>query len=255
MADSGTDLGRAARRLIRQSTVATLATTGRPDSPVAGFPYGSLVLVAADHDAAPLLLISRLAEHTKNLAGDKRISLLFDGTAGLADPLTGSRLTLLGEVEPATQPHQRARFLARHPSAETYAGFADFSLFRVRPMRAHLVAGFGKIHWIEAQALGFDASGAAALVEAEPRIVSHMNEDHADAIGLYATALLGAEAGAWRMVGVDPEGVDLRLDPARSARLDFESPIRDASEARARLVALVKQARGSAPATATAQGP
>lgn len=243
MASPEHDLGQAARRLIRRSGTATLSTTSRAESPAAGHPYGSLVLVAADHDGAPLLLISRLAEHTQNAAEDPRVSLLFDGTKGLADPLAGARLTLLGLVESATKPHQRARFLARHPSAEGYAGFADFSLMRVRPIRAHLVAGFGRINWIEGGDLAFDSSGAQALIQAEPDIVNHMNADHADALSLYATALLGGPPGDWRMTGIDPEGLDLRAGPDRSLRLDFASPIRDSAEARARLVALAEQAR------------
>lgn len=237
------DLGQAARRLIRRAATATLSTTGRSESPAAGHPYGSLVLVAADHDAVPLLLISGLAEHTRNAADDPRVSLLFDGTKGLADPLTGARLTLLGLIEPAAKPHQRARFLARHPTAASYAGFADFSLVRVRPIRAHLVAGFGRINWIEGGDLAFDSSKAEALIQAEAGIVAHMNTDHADALALYATVLSSAEPGDWRMTGIDPEGIDLRAEPDRILRLDFESPIRDSAEARTRLVALAEQAR------------
>ena len=243
MERGGDDLGRSARRLIRQSRVATLATAGRVDSPAAGHSYGSLVLVAADYDAAPLLLISRLAEHTQNIAQDPRVSLLFEATAGLVDPLTGPRLTLLGVAEPAERSGQRTRFLARHPSAADYAGFADFSLVRVRAIRAHLVAGFGRINWIEAESLTFEIGSAQALIRAEAGIVAHMNADHADALSLYATVLLGSEPGDLRMTGIDPEGLDLRASPARVLRLDFESPVRDGAEARERLVDLAQRAR------------
>ncbi len=145
---------------------------------------------------------------------------------------------------PAEAPAQRARFLARHPSAAAYAGFADFSLVRIEPRRAHLVAGFGRIAWVDAGALLLDARSAAPLAEAEAGIIAHMNDDHADALELYATVLLGRSETGWRMCGIDPEGLDLRAGPAL-ARCDFDRPIRDATEARGALVALAARARGA----------
>jgi putative heme iron utilization protein len=228
--------GADARRLMRSLDRATLATS------LAGWPYASLVLVALDHDASPLLLISALAQHTQNLKAENRVSLLFDGTGGLDDPLTGPRVTVLGTAQRDDAPRLKERFVARHPSAELYAGFADFALWRVAVERAHLVAGFGRIHWIGAAELLFDASGAAALAAAERDIVKHMNDDHADAVGLYATKLLGRSGEGWRMTGVDPEGVDLRRGGA-IARLDFANPINDAEGARTELVRRVREAR------------
>src|ERR1700733_1009397 len=137
-----------ARQLIRGLDRATLATS--LGSSEGQWPYASLVLVAADFDASPLLLISTLAEHTKNLARDARASLLFDGTQGLDDPLTGARVTVLGELRRDPDPVSRLRrFIARHPSAALYAGFKDFALYRLAVIRAHLVAGFGRIHWVD----------------------------------------------------------------------------------------------------------
>jgi putative heme iron utilization protein len=228
--------GADARRLMRSLDRATLATS------LAGWPYASLVLVALDHDASPLLLISALAQHTQNLKAENRVSLLFDGTGGLDDPLTGPRVTVLGTAQRDDAPRLKERFVARHPSAELYAGFADFALWRVAVERAHLVAGFGRIHWIGAAELLFDASGAAALAAAERDVVKHMNDDHADAVGLYATKLLGRSGEGWRMTGVDPEGVDLRRGGA-IARLDFANPINDAEGARTELVRRVREAR------------
>jgi putative heme iron utilization protein len=118
-----------------------------------GAPYVSLVLVAFDVGGAPLLLLSRLAQHTQNLLADPRVSLLFDGTAGLEEPLTGPRLTVLGSAAPCPDPEALQRYLARHPSAAAYVGFSDFQLYRVDIERGHVVAGFGKIAWIEAAAL------------------------------------------------------------------------------------------------------
>jgi hypothetical protein len=118
-----------------------------------GAPYVSLVLVAFDADGAPLLLLSRLAQHTSNLLADPRVSLLFDGTAGLEEPLTGPRLTVLGSAAACPDAAAMGRYLIRQPSAAAYAGFSDFDLYKVTIARGHLVAGFGRIAWIEAGAL------------------------------------------------------------------------------------------------------
>jgi heme oxygenase (biliverdin-IX-beta and delta-forming) len=226
-----------ARRLVRSLDRATLATSQD------GWPYASLVLAAADQDASPLLLLSDLAEHSKNLKRDSRASLLFDGTAGRDDPLTGPRVTVLGEMKPVADPRLMARFTARHPSAAGYAGFADFHLYRLAIARAHLVAGFGRIHAIGADALLSPA--AAALAAAESDIVQHMNEDHGEAIELYATRIAGASGSGWRMTGIDPEGIDLRRG-GTVLRLDFPAPVGDAGAARAALIRLAQQARGTA---------
>jgi heme iron utilization protein len=231
------------RRLIRANDRATLATLMRADAPDAGAPYASLVLVAADHDASPLLLISKLADHTKNIAGDARVSLLFDGTAGLAEPLTGARVSVQGTIAVTTEPRHRARFLARHPGAAMYADFKDFAFYRVSVTRAHLVAGFGKIHWIDGKEILTDPS--QALIDSEAGIVEHMNSDHADAIQLYAQKLLGLSGDGWTMTGIDPEGIDLRAG-GNVARLDFATEIRDAKAARTELVRLVQEARARA---------
>src|SRR5947207_1883319 len=178
------DLGAEARRLIRRRHHAALATS------LAGRPYVSLVATACDTDTSPLLLLSDLAQHTKNLLAEPRVSLLFEDTAQFADPLAGPRLSLLGQAGRCDDPRLAARFAARHPASAAYAGFADFHLYRVAIERGHLVAGFGRIAWIEAEKLRFQGD-ASALAEAEVGIIAHMNADHADAIALYAARLLG----------------------------------------------------------------
>jgi len=231
---------RTARRVMRAAERATLATSLSDATGL--WPYASLVLVALDSDAAPLLLISDLAEHTKNLKRDPRGSLLFDATTGLADPLTGARVTVLGEFAPVADARLMERYIARHPSAAAYRGFADFRLYRLAPRRAHLVAGFGRIHWIEAAALLAPAEAAAALAAAEPDILAHMNGDHAATIALYAQRLLGLSGEGWRLSGVDPDGADLRRDAA-AARLEFDEPAADADGIRRAFVRLAAVAR------------
>jgi heme iron utilization protein len=241
-AAGSTGTARAARDLIRGLDRAVLATALPVGPATTGpWPYASLVLVAADHDLSPILLISRLAEHTRAIERNDRVSLLFDGTAGLAQPLTGPRLSVLGRAAQSDGDRLKARFLARHPDAALYASFADFHIYRVAIERAHLVGGFGKIHWIAGADL-LSAPPAAALIEAEAGIVAHMNDDHADALDLYATRLLGQTSAGWRMTGIDSEGLDLRRE-GLVQRLAFDHPIETAGEARKALVSLVARAR------------
>jgi putative heme iron utilization protein len=230
------------RRLVRSLDRGYLATIGRPDGAAAGEPYASLVLTACLPDLSPLLLISTLADHTRNLLADPRASLLFDGTAGLAEPLTGPRAGLQGRLVKDDAATARARYLARHPSAAMYAGFKDFAFWRMEIRAAHLVAVFGRIHWLDAAEVRDDLADAADLVAAEDEIVAHMNRDHADAVQLYATKLLGRAGDGWTLTGVDPEGADLRRG-GEVARLPFAKRATDAEKARVELVRLVKRAR------------
>lgn len=224
------------RRLLRSVPRAAVGTLMR-DS---GDPYVSLVLIATDHDGAPLLLLSDLADHTRNLRADDRASLLLNDTGGREDPLTGERVTLQGHLRPSTQDRHRDRYLARHPAARMYADFKDFAFYHFAPERAHLVAGFGRIHWLEGGEVLL--APRPALLEQEPGIIEHMNDEHRDAIQLYAHHLLGQGGNGWQMTGIDPEGCDLRLG-ARVARLPFEQAVADTEGARSELVRLVKQAR------------
>lgn len=232
-----------ARAVARACRTASLATTMNGQN---GQPYASLVLVAFDHDAAPILLISRLAEHTKNLIGNDRASLLCDGTAGFAEPLTGPRVSLLGRAVKTEDPRHRARFLARHPSAEMYAGFGDFAFYQLAVERAHIVAGFGKIHWLD----DYTYTGETdRLIDAEAGILEHMNSDHAEAVQLYASRLLGRSGDGWTLCGIDAEGCDLIRagddEGGELARLNFGRTIATAEDARIELVRLVKQARAA----------
>ena len=243
MPEDNNDPARIARRLIRSVPLAALATVIAERD---GEPCASLVAVATDHDATPILLLSDLADHTRNLRRDPRASLLFDGTAGRQDPLAGDRVTVQGRIEPSDEPRHRRRYLARHPSAAGYAAFKDFHVYRMRVERAHLIGGFGRIHWLDRAAVLGAIEGA--LVEREADVVGHMNADHRDAIRLYAERLLGLSGDGWLMTGVDPEGIDLRAGP-RTARLEFDRTIADAEGARAELVRLVKRARAAAQAS------
>jgi putative heme iron utilization protein len=228
----------AARLIVRTALKGSLATLDH----ATGHPYASLVLTATEPDGSPILLISQLARHTQNRAADPRTSLLCDATSGLGDPLAGGRVTLLGEARPSRTEAALARFLARHPAAEGYAQFADFAVYRIEVSGAHFIGGFGRIVDLTPADLLVDVAAAEALVRAQADIIEHMNTDHSQALALYATELAGAAPGAWRLSGIDPEGIDLLLDD-KALRLCFPAPVLSPEAARAALVALAQQAR------------
>jgi putative heme iron utilization protein len=231
-----------ARKLLRSSRQGALATlmTGSGD------PYCSLVNLASHPDGSPILLISRLALHTKNILGDPRVSLMLDERAA-GDPLEGARIMLAGTAEEATAeavPELRRRYLNVHPSAEVFVDFKDFSFFRIRPKGAHLVAGFGRIVDLAANQFLTDLAGTEVLLEAEQGAVDHMNTDHRDVLNLYATKLLGAETAEWRCTGCDPGGLDLQAG-AKTLRLDFPERVTDEGGLRKMLGKLAGDARAS----------
>jgi len=234
------DAGRLARSLLRRSRQGALATLMAKS----GDPYCSLVNVASHPDGSPILLISRLAVHTKNILADSRVSLMLDERAE-GDPLEGSRIMLAGRAEQAADSDTeilRRRYLSAHPSAEAFVNFGDFSFFRIRPGGLHLVAGFGRIIDLKPEAFLTDISGASALLEAEAGAVDHMNADHRDATNLYATRLLGAEPSDWRCTACDPDGIDLQAGTT-TLRLDFPQRVTGPGELRQMLVRLANEAR------------
>jgi putative heme iron utilization protein len=229
----------AAKKLLREGRSAALATL----MPATGDPYCSLVNVATAADGAPLLLISRLAVHTKNVLADPRVSLMIDERKE-GDPLQGARVMLMGTASATDNGDVRRRYLERQPEAEMFAGFADFAFYRLALSGAHLVAGFGRIVDLKPADILTPVDDAAELTAAEPDILAHMNADHADTCRLYATKLLGAGDGAWRCVGCDPEGLELQLDRT-ALRLPFPQRIRSPGVLRQVLKQLADQARAA----------
>jgi putative heme iron utilization protein len=220
-------------RLTRYGSLGTLDTDGAP--------YASLVNVATDVDGRPILLVSRLALHTRNILRDARVSLLLSHV-GEGDPSAHPRVTIKGRAVATPDERIRQRFLARHPASAAYAGFGDFGFYGIDPERAHLVAGFGRIHDLDPAQILTDVTDAESLLAAEASAVEHMNEDHGEALALYAVRLLGEEPGPWRTTGIDPDGIDLMAGD-RTARLAFPERVTDGSALRRTLKLLADQAR------------
>jgi heme iron utilization protein len=237
------DAVKVARSLLRRSRQGALATLMAGS----GDPYCSLVNVASHADGSPILLVSRLALHTRNILGDSRVSLMLDERAE-GDPLEGSRIMLAGRAEEASADDLeilRRRYLNAHPSAEAFVSFKDFSFFRIRPGGAHLVAGFGRIVDLKPEQFLTDISDAAALLEVEQGAIDHMNADHRDAMNLYATKLLGAGPADWRCTGCDPDGIDMQAGTTM-LRLDFPRRIATPAALRQMLKEFAHQARAAA---------
>ncbi|MXN63490.1 DUF2470 domain-containing protein [Stappia sp. GBMRC 2046] len=250
MTDTGdvirpTDEGarRLARRLIRAARFAAIAVK-EAESQV---PFVSRVACATDIDGSPLILISTLSAHTRGLIEYPVCSLMF-GEPGKGDPLAHPRVTVIGQAErlergSADEGLARERYLARQPKAKLYADFGDFALYRIRVERASLNGGFGKAFELVRDDIMVAADRLGGFAEMEAGAVAHMNEDHADAIALYARTFGKAdEAAGWAMTGLDPDGFDLMAGD-RVLRIDFDPPLSSVDDVRPRLVEMAKQAR------------
>ncbi len=228
-----------AEDLLRRARLGSLAAL----EPGTGVPLASRVSLATAQTGDPVFLISQLSAHFGALEADSRCSLLL-GEAGKGDPLAHPRMTVIGRaVKTAGDERKalRARFLARHPKAALYADFGDFAFWRLEIERVSLNGGFGK-----AYELGREDLCTAPLPDLEalePEAVAHMNEDHLDAIQLYAQAG-GASGEEWVLATLDPTGMDFTRGD-ETARYRFDSPLTSAEELRPRLVAAAKRARSN----------
>ena len=220
-----------ARMLLRAARAGTLATA------IDGQPFASLVTPAAAPDLALLLFLSSLSEHTRHLRAEPRCAVMVAGPPAEPNPQTAPRLTVTGIAEPAPDPALKARWLAIHPYAALYADFADFSLWRIRPLAGLLVGGFARATRLRQADLSPDPDAVAAVAAAEPSILRHCNTDHPDAL-----ALIAGTPGAWRMVTADIDGCDLALAD-QVVRIPWSAPVTDAAGIRAELIRLTRAVR------------
>ncbi|TCH96848.1 DUF2470 domain-containing protein [Roseococcus sp. SYP-B2431] len=230
------DSGFEARKIIRAARAATLATQRD------GQPFAGLVTPACSPELAPLLWLSTLSEHTRQLMREPRCALLFQGGATAANPQAAPRVTLTGIAERIEDAGLKARWLTRHPYAAAYADFGDFGLWRVKPGGALLVGGFARATRLPLAGLLPDPDAVEAIASAEAEIIQHVNEDHPDAIAAIARGLPGGGPGAWRLAAVDVDGLDLVLGDT-VLRLDFEAPASGPDAVRAELIRAARRGR------------
>lgn len=232
-----------ARTLVASATNGVLSTEAVE---LEGHPYGSLVIFAV-HEGAPIFLVSELAEHTRNLRGSSRCSLLVT-EIGPDNPLALGRLTLVGTCEPipdAEREAAQASFLARHPQAEYYADFEDFNYWRLSVSGIRYIGGFGRMSWVDLE--GWNEATPDPIAPNAKGIISHMNEDHADALRLYCEAFSkSGPVPSATMTGVDRYGFEMSAETGggpRPVRVAFDEAVSTSTEVRQQMVALVKRAR------------
>ncbi|HEY4200145.1 MAG TPA: HugZ family protein [Devosiaceae bacterium] len=235
---------RLAKTLVRSARYGALATIDSRS----GAPIASRVGVSTDIDGTPIILISGLAPHTAALRADPRCSLLL-GEPGKGDPLAHARISLdcrALEIERDTATHQRleGRYLRHQPKAALYAGLGDFRFFRLEVQGASLNGGFGRAYALEAGDVLTRSEANEALAEMETGAVEHMNDDHGEAVSLYAQFFAKAQPGKWTLVGIDAEGVDI-AEGDQMLRVFFEVPLVSAGEMRPALVAMAQRARAA----------
>ena len=231
------ELAQKIRWLMRGARSATLSTVTTDT-----WPYGSMVTVAINQDASPLLLMSTLSDHTRNLDNNDRGALLFSAPDRYRNPQRIARATVMGRIRKTKKTHHAARFHTMHPEAKAYSSFGDFDFYRMNIERVHWIGGFAQAHWLRGKFVKVKPETAQELKAAESSICQHMNKDHGEALDLYAQQLLKRRGTGWRMVGIDSDGADLERD-GWFARLNFLNPINGPLEARSILVKLATEVR------------
>ena len=227
--------GEAARRFVRAQHYGVLSTISKK---LDGYPFGSIVPYVLDQEARPVILISTLAEHTKNIASDHRVSLLVHEPS--SDVQASARITLVGSSFClADQAAIKPRYLRYFPQAATYFDTHDFFFYRIDPTHIRFIAGIGNIHWV--QGIQYQAP-QNRLAEQEADIINHMNQDHSDNLRQYCMNYHNLEALDVAMLGIDCDGFDVRADE-QVLRFEFDEPVVDASGARKALVTMARKSR------------
>lgn len=230
--------GAAARAYLRRHHSGVLSTISKK---LAGYPFGSVVPFILDHAARPVILISRLAEHTRNIESDARVSLLVNDA--VRDIQAGARLTLAGDAARAggNLHALRARYLNYFPDAARLIELGDFTFYVIEPQALRFIGGFGDIRWVSPADY---APPDNSLLEQEDSIIASMNLEPSHWLRDYCRYFHGRNPGVAIMAGIDCDGFDVRADGAL-LRFDFEQPVTGAATAREALAAMARKARAT----------
>jgi len=220
----------ASRNLLLQESHGVLSTISID---VPGYPFGSVTPYCVDEQCCPIVYISYIAQHTKNILKDPRVSLTVLETDDRSDDVQArGRVTCIADASPVKDDERvRERYFRYFPDASQFDQTHDFAFFRLDLVRIRFIGGFGKIHWVEPDE--FMTSNPFSGPQ-ESRILEHMNKDHADALSLY----VGGKPAV--MVGIDAEGFDV-LKAGKKVRVPFDPPVNSMEEARQALVAMAKR--------------
>lgn len=226
--------GNEARKLVRRFHGGALATQSLK---FPGYPFASALPFCTDQQGRIVVLISHLAEHTRNADADARASFLVSPLG--TDLQEQSRLTMIGDLVPTDDQAAAARYLRYFPEAGQYLQIGGFRFFRLAPLSLRFVAGFGSIHTIAGKNY---LAPEHPLAAAEADILGHMNADHGHNLRDYCRHAQAGEPESASMIGIDCDGFDLRAD-GRILRFDFAGEVKDANAARVELVKLAKASR------------
>lgn len=237
------NLAAEARQFLRATHSAMLSTVSVK---YPGYPFGSVAPFILDHNGQPIILISSIAEHTKNIMANPKVSLMV--FSGDDDLQASARLTLVGlatEID-KTDPNLCERYLRYFPQAESYFSMHDFSFYRINIQQARYIAGFGKMDWLASTEItGSYLTTVSKLASQETAIINHMNADHIHSLIAYCKHYHDLDVSNPEMIGIDSEGFDVRVQVTpigaqKTVRFNFEQPIHDAQSARMALVAMSK---------------
>jgi heme iron utilization protein len=225
-----------ARKMLRAHRYGALSTLSKKFD---GHPFGSITPYLVDHDGSLIILISGLAEHTKNILHDPRVSLITHDQRD-AHIQTQGRITLLGNAELiADKDTIGARYLRYFPEAQSYFAMHDFAFYRIQPIALRYIGGFGKIHWLD---IAQYTLAPYALIAQETDVIEHMNADHADTMRGYCKQFHQRDVLDVAMLGIDSDGFDMRAD-GEILRIDFAEEVLDAQQARTALVGLARDSK------------
>ncbi|RMQ45736.1 Pyridoxamine 5-phosphate oxidase-fmn-binding protein [Pseudomonas cichorii] len=225
-----------ARELLLKEYRSVLSTHSRS---MPGFPFGSVVPYCLDEQGRPLILISRIAQHTHNLAQDPKCSLLV-GERNADNIQVGGRITMLAEACKLTDPQAieaaAQRYYRYFPASQNYHTVHDFDFWVLTPVRYRYIGGFGSAHWFDSDTVALANPFAG---EVETRMIEHMNDDHANAIAHYVALSGLPQSEPAKMVGLDSEGMHLRIGHGLHW-LAFGQPCNTPTQVREALVQLAR---------------
>ena len=209
------NIAREARLMLRAHRYGALGTLSKK---LDGYPFGSITPYLVDHDGSLLILISTLAEHTKNIVHDPRVSLI---THDQRDPhiQTQGRVTIVGNARLEPNREQAGpRYLRYFPEAQTYFAMHDFSFYRIRPIAIRYIGGFGKIHWVNME--NYAVGQAEAFAQQEEALLANINSQQQDELRQLLQQRHGVDTTNAQAIGLDCDGLDVRYDE-QVWRIDF----------------------------------
>ena len=220
MSNSFSEKGTHARRFLKAGSESLLSTISLD---VPGYPFGSVAPYAIDHKGRPVILISGLAQHTKNIDEDSRVSLtIIADPSAHRDIQANTRLTYIGNarrVDSAEKERTESSYLRKFPHAARYFSTHDFYFYVIELERARYIEGFGKIWWVEKEELLLDSIFS---FDEEKGIMDHMNSDHKSSLVKYCESfnLSSLSEDEYSITAVDSEGFNIHAG-AHKLRISF----------------------------------